>query len=421
MHELRTGADVTIELCLFDLDNTLLRTDDLETQFRGQGNVSNTSDQYTNALASAFGGRSDRHLYTPSQLSALRLKFPSVRWGVFTRSPRHYANTVLRLAYPNFAWDAVVGYEDVKQTKPNPEGVWRAMKSTGTDHPRKVILVGDEVNDVVSAYRAGCRSVLDQSSWGSRSKQHWWALERVPDAIISGADQLAEVIDLPERRLPELEYLIGGLSAPNRQFRIDKINHFFPWSLGGGHEPIHVMGRMFGEYPELTYRRDWHDLTNQIHAHKNAEKFPASWIDAILRFVRHETVAGGKVVVTCIPFKPARKPRLEALLAQTKASYKPGSFTTLRPLELEFIPDVLAFKNGAVSSHGLHLDRDQRFANVGANLYVKNEHIIRNKQVLIFDDVVTTGASLLWAHRCLSDARSGEISCMSLTKAIGAG
>jgi len=46
---------MAIELCLFDLDNTLLRTSDLE-DFRGRENLGNTSAVYTRRLLAAFGG-----------------------------------------------------------------------------------------------------------------------------------------------------------------------------------------------------------------------------------------------------------------------------------------------------------------------------------------------------------------------------
>jgi hypothetical protein len=80
---------VAIELCLFDLDNTLLRTSDLE-ELRG-GHVRDTSDAYTQRLVQAYGAQADRLVYSPPQLARLRAQFVDVRWGVFTRSPRHYA------------------------------------------------------------------------------------------------------------------------------------------------------------------------------------------------------------------------------------------------------------------------------------------------------------------------------------------
>ncbi|MFC7459213.1 HAD hydrolase-like protein [Hydrogenophaga defluvii] len=411
---------MAIELCLFDLDNTLLRTSDLEP-FRGRDNVGVTSAVYTQKLReAAFGpNASKRHLYTAEQLIALRTRFPGMRWGVFTRSPRHYANTLLDFGYPEIKWDIVIGYEDVRNTKPHPDGIWIAARETDVDSVDKIALIGDEKVDVVCAFRAGCWSFIDQTTWEPRTSEHWWALERVPDALFRGADELANLLEAPLLGAPELEYLLANEELDGRRQRIDQINHFFPRFLGGGYVPIKIMGRLFGDHVDIQHRRNSHLLTQQIHALKEAATFPEIWVKAIQRFLNAETRAGGEVLVTVIPFKPGRKPRLESLLAQVEKSYRPPEISFRRPATVEFLADVLAFRNGAVSSHGHHLNADERFANVGENLYVKRPLDIKGKHVIVIDDVVTSGATLLWANRYLIQAGAKRVSCMSLSKAIG--
>lgn len=412
-----------IDLCLFDLDNTLLRTTDL-SPFRGRENVGVSSVDYTRRLlATAFGsGVPSRLLYTASQLAELRRRFPMMRWGVFTRSPRHYALTLLGHAYPEFNWDVVVAFEDVEQTKPHPNGIVKAARETGVARPNQVALVGDEKIDVVCAHRAGCWSFIDQASWHPRTKEHWWALERMPDALFEGADELSRLLAAPGLGLPELEYLIAGQQLEGRRRRIDKINHFFPREHGDGYEPIHVLGRLFGEYEEISRKRRDHVLTRQIHEHKDAQVFPDAWVNAILQFVKNEGGFSRHVVVTVIPFKPGRRPRLESLLAQVATAHVPtprrGTF--IPPNEFTFIPDVLAFRPGAVSSHGNRLSAAQRFSNVGENLYVQRAEAVEGKHVIVLDDVVTSGATLLWAHRYLTRAGAARVSCLALAKAIGA-
>lgn len=411
---------MTVRLCLFDLDNTLLRTSDLEN-FRGGKNVGVTSPDYSqHLLKAAFGTNAPaRHIYTPEQLVALKDKFPEVQWGVFTRSPRHYAKTLLAQAYSNFKWDIVIGYEDVRNTKPYPDGVWLAARETGVLSSDQIALVGDEKVDVVCAYRAGCWSFIDQTTWQPRSNEHWWALERVPDALFQGAEELGSILASPHMRMPELEYLVANEKLNGRQRRIDQINHFFPRAFGNGYVPIKIMGRLFGDHEEIKYRRNSHVLTEQIHALKNADQFPDTWVEAIQRFLNAEVGMGGEVIVTVIPFKPGRAPRLERLLSQVEKTYRPPKFNMTRPPTVHFMDDVLAFRDGAVSSHGHHLSAEDRFKNVGDNLYVKRPQEIQGKHVVVLDDVVTSGATLLWANRYLTQARAKKVSCMSLTKAIG--
>ena len=411
---------MSIQLCLFDLDNTLLRTSDLEG-FRGRENVNNTSNEYTRGLVAAFGRREDRLLYTPEQLAGLQAEFPDMRWGVFTRAPRHYANTLLEQAYPEVEWDIVVAYEDVRNTKPYPDGIWLAARQLGIQRCDEIALIGDEKTDVVCAYRAGCWVFVDQTSWQPRINEHWYALERVPDALFEGAEALSQLLASPHLGVPELEYLITGGRHEGRRRRIDKINHFFPRNIGGGHVPIHIMGRLFGEYEEIRHRRGWHALTDQIIAHKNANAFPAPWIEAMQRFVHLDTVANPDTVVTVVPFKPGRIPRLESLLDQFARAYQPPRVLMgRRAPAVAFRSDVLAFRPGAVSSHGNHLTAEQRFANVGDNLHVSRPQDIHGKHVIVIDDVVTTGATLLWSHRYLREAGARSVSCLSLAQAVGA-
>ncbi len=411
---------MAIELCMFDLDNTLLRTSDLDG-FRGGGNVGNTGAEYTRRLQAAFGVHGDRLLYTPGQLADLRAQFPRMRWGVFTRAPRHYTDTLLGQAYPDVRWDVTVAFEDVRNTKPFPDGIWLAAKQLGIKRADQIALVGDEKADVVCAYRAGCWVFIDQTSWHPRVSEHWWALERVPDALFEGANKLGPLLALPFLGVPELEYLVAGERLEGRQRRIDKINHFFPRNIGGDPVPIHVMGRLFGEYQDIRYRRVWHALTHQILDHKDASKFPEPWIEAIQRFVHVDTVAGRDVVVTVVPFKHGRTPRLERLLDQFAANYQPPRvFIGRKAPTVTFRSDVLAFRPGAVSSHSNHLNPDQRFANVGENLHVSRPQDILGKHVIVIDDVVTTGATLLWSHRYLMQAGARSVSCLSLAKAVGA-
>ena len=414
---------MTIRLCLFDLDNTLIRTNDLE-DFRGAGNVRNTSAVYTRGLIAAFSGAelSSRLLYSRERLMHLRRSHPRMKWGVFTRSPRHYADTLLAQAYPGLAWDVVVAYEDVRNTKPHPDGVHLASRALGNIPVEEIALVGDEKVDVVTAYRAGCWAFIDKASWEAPyTYEQWWALERVPDAVFRGPDELSDLLAEPALGLPELEYLIEGRELPHRRSRIDKINRLFqrPWS---GNVPVRVLGRLFGEYQEISGRRSRHVLTDQIIAHKDADIFPDEWAKCVMACVRRLAPFPPGAIVTVIPFKPDRKPRLERFLAHVEVLYQPPvrrGVISVAP-EYTFIPDLLAFRPGVVSNHANHLTAQERFANVGDHLFVKRPHDVRGKRVIVLDDVVTSGATLLWAHRYLSEAGASEVTCLALAQAIGA-
>jgi len=407
-----------IRLCLFDLDDTLLRTSDLDA-FRGVANLNNASRQYTTSLLAAYRGQPDRVIYTREHHAGLRQDHHEMQWGIFTRAPRHYAQTLLDEAYPGLHWDTVIAFEDVRNTKPHGDGIWAAMDACEIENVDHVALVGDEKIDIQAAYQGGCWSILDQTSWERPwESPRYWAIERVPDAVIDEPAKLSRVLAQPKGYWPELEYEIDKQAVlPGREHRFDSINHFFP-RPDKSYAPITVLGRLFGEYEELRPRRRWHSLTDQILAHKDATAFPSGWVSALRNYLYRLGVMGD-LLATVIPFKPGRPARLEALLGQVKQSHLAEPIRTGRTFS--FAPGLLAFREGAVSSHGHHLTREERFANVGENLYVAQPDLAKGKRIVIIDDVATTGATLLWAHRYLLAAGARSVNCVSLTKAVSIG
>lgn len=416
-----------IRLCLFDLDNTLLRTDDLE-RWRGGPNVGREDSAYIRGLTAAYNRRSsrDRFVYTRQRLARLRLRFPSIKWGVVTRSPRTYARTLLNLAYPGLAWDAVIAFEDVSRTKPYPDGVTRAMETAGVTDVREVALVGDDWIDVMTAYHSGCRVIIDQSTWPTpRAPKNYWAIRRVPDALIRDPEGLDSVLTDIRYHLPLLERSIEmdgdakfrydpqshGFNPLNR---VDKIGHYPPGTRKRGRKPeiqVHVLGRYFAKCEALKPRYAWHPLTAQIRKHKEAVSFPEEWMYAIAICIGRAARIGGQVVVTCIPKKPGGVPRMESLLGQVAKS-------KLINATYEVCPDLLAFGDGVVSAHKGHLDQAQRFENVNKHLYVARPDMVRGKVVVVLDDVVTSGATLIVARRKLLAAGAIRVECAALAQTI---
>ena len=409
------------KICLFDLDDTLVRTEDLKGVREACKN--NADAKNINVLNAALAGQQGRHIYSLEMLRNIRKEFPELKLGVFTRSPRSYADVVLAWAYPEFDWDIVVAYEDVRPTKPHGDGIDLAMDKFDFRLLNEIMLVGDTDVDVRAAYNCGCVAVLDRSSWpGKRRPEHWAALGHVPDAIIDSPEELLHVIAKPVSFLPELERLIAKGTETAAGVRFERINHFVPQALGGDQKafPVYVCGRSFTQYDSLKYRRQWHELTESIVEHKDADQFPESWIDAIRHFIidqYHGLFVPANILVTAVPHRPDRKARLEVLLKQFQESviHKP-----IQRCNVAVAPDLLAFKDGVKSQHNDLLNREQRFANVRDHLFVKMPDLVKKgSAVLILDDVVTTGASLIYATIRLKEAGATEVKCLAIAKSIG--
>ena len=405
------------KICLFDLDQTLIRTDDLK-EIREAGKRID-SPEYRTAVTKAFLQETNRQIYGPVLLLKIRAQFPELKLVVFTRSPRSYARVVLELAYPGFEWDLLVAYEDVKHTKPYGDGIDAAMHKFEITMLDQVLLVGDSDSDVRSAYHAGCMVTLDKGKWpDKRGNEHWNALGHIPDAIITEPEELLDVLANANGYLPELERLL--VDAPRQGIpRFERINHFIPRSIGGTTTPfpIYVSGRSFAGYESLKWRRKWHLLTAAIKDQKDAEIFPDEWVEAVFTFIKSElpfVKFAGHLTITAIPHRPGRKPRLQTFINQLAVSEHALKF---RKNALSFVPDILAYKDGVRSNSNDHLGRDDRFINVRDHLFVQYPESVTS-QVLVLDDVTTTGSTLIYAKKYLELAGARSVTCLSLAKNI---
>ncbi len=409
-------------LCLFDLDNTLVSTDDVEELRLAS---KKPTEVLLKQITAALEADEDRVIYSRELLEKIRADFPELMLGIFTRAPRRYAETVLEWAYPDFEWDILVSYDDTIRTKPYGDGIDHAMAELELEYLNEVIVVGDNDVDIRSAYHCGCFVALDKSDWPGRLKpEHWRALERMPDAIINKPELLVDVLNSYERFLPELERLLVEGDKPfDIGYRFDKIGHFIPRDIGGDTTsyPIYACGRSFANYKSLKYRQQWHELTESISENKEADSFPETWIAAVRHFIESELEVLSlfkktKVIITVVPHRPGRKPRLETLLAELDAHFKDEP---VKRISVTTAPGLLAYKEGVKSNHGEHLSAKERFKNVRDYLFVAQpKTIVADAIYIVIDDVVTTGASLIYAAQYLEDSGANQVKRLAFAKNV---
>ena len=410
-------------LCLFDLDNTLVLTDDVE---KLRTSSKNPDAALLKQLTEALDSNSDRVIFSRKLLDQIKAQFPDLKLGVFTRSPRGYAEAVLKWAYPEFEWDILVAYGDVERTKPFGDGIVYAMDEFGLEYLNEVILVGDSIVDIRAAYHCGCLVVLDKSCWPTSWKPaHWSAIERMPDAILNKPELIIEVLTSYEKFLPELERLLEKCDIPlGVGSRFDKIGHFIPTLAGGDKRsyPIYACGRSFANYASLAERKKWHELSESIAKHKDANIFPEEWLLAVRNFITESDFAylslfkKLKVVITVVPHRPGRTPRLEHLLKQLNDHFEAKP---IKNINVSTVPDLLAYKEGVKSNHGEHLGALDRFRNVRDHLYVPRPSTVDVKAIyVVIDDVVTTGASLIYAAKYLKEKGATDVRCLAFAKNV---
>jgi ComF family protein len=80
------------------------------------------------------------------------------------------------------------------------------------------------------------------------------------------------------------------------------------------------------------------------------------------------------------------------------------------------IPHVAAIARNRKDREQKKLDKSRRFRNVQSSFAVSDEESVKNKYVLLFDDVVTTGASMAACTSILKKAGAKGIICLCIAQ-----
>ena len=421
------------KLFVFDLDNTLIPSNELE-EFRGASNVNNSSSVFETPLIAKIKCANIQPLITTAILNNILDIYPDAKFAIFTTAPRFYAAVLVSYFYPSFTWCSIIGFEDVEKTKPSPLGIFEACIKADlkdSDDLKYVAIIGDSEKDIKAAYQAGCWSVLYLPAWPAKyAPEHWRAFNLLPDITVKNAEDLVEALKSPHEYLLALEseITVPQTASSFQSTKTMNARRFCSLPDVKDSVTIKVMGRMFAEYQELDLRREWHELTTQIHAHKDAITFPIAWIAALRNVISHDLTTRSvqnffkktkdSTIITCIPRKPNREARLEHLIEQLHQSHDEKPISNE---DMAFNSEILRFKDGAKSHHKEHLNAQERFKNARDNLEVAMPNAVKGKIVLVIDDVLTSGATFYYAAKYLKDAGAKEVVSLALTQTISAG
>ena len=124
------------------------------------------------------------------------------------------------------------------------------------------------------------------------------------------------------------------------------------------------------------------------------------------------------LVISVVPAKSGRVQRLEAMVAQIASSH---AAISMGIENIEFNPSLLMYLPGAQSHHGNGLNRNERFENVRDFLRANPASDVAGKHVVVIDDVVTSGASLIYSDIYLRAAGAASVTLLALTKNVGNG
>jgi HAD superfamily hydrolase (TIGR01509 family) len=176
-----------IKCVLFDLDGTLIQSTEIIIEtFKATfqkyfPQIQISEDEYTNMLGQTLFTTFGYYTSKPEEVDEIVqfyrnysndlieqglksypgaieimtfLKKKNVKIGVVTSKMRSVATHHLQLTGLFDFIDGLIGYEDVKEHKPSPEPIEKALQLLGAK-PRSTIYIGDHENDIISAKKAG--------------------------------------------------------------------------------------------------------------------------------------------------------------------------------------------------------------------------------------------------------------------------
>ena len=138
------------------------------------------SDEKINVLKSKFLERytqimtTDIHLYKGVEEILNYLTEKSISWGIVTNKSAKYTLPIIETLNWHKETSAIICPEDVHQTKPDPEGILKALDSLNASIETS-FYVGDHERDIQTAKNANVRSIActygyfqsDPLNWGS--------------------------------------------------------------------------------------------------------------------------------------------------------------------------------------------------------------------------------------------------------------
>jgi phosphoglycolate phosphatase len=116
------------------------------------------------------------------------LREQGIPWGVVTNKPVRFAQPIIEQLTPDCS--ALVCPDHVKQTKPDPEGLFIAAETVNAD-PKNCLYIGDHERDIQAGKSAGMKTVAVE--WGyidDETRPADWGA----DYLIQTPDQLADII-----------------------------------------------------------------------------------------------------------------------------------------------------------------------------------------------------------------------------------
>ncbi|CAM4196429.1 hypothetical protein F901_00829 [Acinetobacter dispersus] len=390
---------------LFDLDNTLANTTILE-----EIRLSHDLYKLTESLTKIC-------LYPKTKELLDSLLERGIPLGLVTNSPRWYVDSLLNHFNLESYFSTIVTYTEAIKfngVKPSGLGILHALENLEIQANAQVLYIGDDYTDILASYDAGVTPIVP--SWASRKP-----ISQTPAAVLSTDFLLNSLNNLDNVKL------IAELCADKETFNFPKEHlNFVPLDIDANvitlSQNLNTLcfGRYFTRQSPISakYQKE-HKLSLEILRKETEENYtiPQYFCDLLAHTIKKipETPLSridSFDIVTVIPAKQGRIQRLEKLLQQLE-----NSLNSEYP-NIQFIPDLFYFDEDAESSKNLRPEERIIENNTKFHLNEGYKTIIAGKNILIIDDVITTGSTLRRANQLLDEFNPKRVLNICLAKTV---
>jgi HAD superfamily hydrolase (TIGR01549 family) len=317
----------------------------------------------------------------PHDLPAL-LRKAGHKVGVVTSSPGWYAESIIKRF--GIKYDALVSYGDTTNHKPDPEPLNAALGILGEEARKEIYYVGDDVADTEAAYHAGITSI--GVSWGLKTFSA--VASAAPDLFIGDASTLLKTTEYDT-----FEYAAEALTS-GQDFK----THWGTILRCEVDPTLYSLGRYFTASDP---RHGGSALCAAVLSLKNKDTHAKILGQAVGRTAGNLDGWKPRYIVP-VPPKPSQtRNRFEQVLAAAKP-YLPAS--------VEIYLHGLKCKKEVAGYKQMNASQRQE-AIKGA---FKTGYNWKRNDILLLDDVYTTGETVKECVRILKESGAGEIRCLTL-------
>ncbi|WP_082671531.1 HAD family hydrolase [Myroides marinus] len=164
---------------MFDLDQTLVNTSQIEHLRKNR--QWHLIPEYLKSKCTS--------IYPSIDTTLEALHQTGIKIAIVTSSPTQYAKLILD--YHNLPYDFVVGYHDVSQRKPSPEGMQKVLTYFQITHDQ-AISFGDQYTDILASNSISIQSVA--CLWGNINNQD--LLNSTPSFVLSNSNEILRILKI---------------------------------------------------------------------------------------------------------------------------------------------------------------------------------------------------------------------------------